>query len=1019
MARRFGFSFLNVGAASRYVLVVFVSSLAFPQAQPAAGASPGQNSPSPVQSAAAVNQEESTVLEPGKTIDRELAGGQRHHYQVSLSEGQFLKLEIRDHGTDVGVLVRIPSGASMNPWQPVGEPFDVKPVSQVAEVSGVYRIEIYPAAKAPPGRYEISISELRPANQDDRALQEARNLFRTYVGLRNQGKWTEALPYIQRVLAIRERVLGPDNLLVATTLGFLASNYSRIGDYANAELADLRALKIKEKLLGPEHPNVALVMHQVSVTYMERGEYSKAEELQQRALAILEKANMSETAAAAGVLEGLGTVHYAQQDYQGAEIYALRARAIWEKLMGPNHYHLAPSYTFLGHIANDRGDYARAESMFQRALALSEKALGADHLDVTPYRNDLARLYCTMGDYTRGEALYRQSLAVHEEKAAMSHPGVQETLFGLARCYAAQGNIPDAVKFQASASELEERYVAMNLAVGSEKEKQDFLATLSSHSYRSTSLHARLAPEDPAALNLAITTILRSKGRVQDAMSAGLAGLRRHLGGDDQKLLDQLNDVTSKLASLVLGGRQKLTVRERQQQINTLDEERERLEDEINRRSSGFYSTSKPVTLAAVQAAIPMDSALIEFAVYRPFDAMAANDRNAFGKPRYAAYVIRNQGPVQWSELGEADAIEKSIANLRRALRDPQRKDVRELARALDALVMQPVRSLAGNATHLLISPDGELNLVPFDALMDQKGHYLAEGYFIGYLTAGRDLLRMQVRRDSKSAPVVIADPLFGEPGGAHLARTGLTRPSLVAAADKHRGTANGDLAGVYFAPLSGTVQEARAIHALFTDSEVLTGTQATKSALQGVLAPSILHIATHGFFLEDPDDRPLPAKSKADGTRKAQFRGGIENPLLRSGLALAGANLNRATGEHGILTALEASNLDLWGTKLVVLSACETGVGEVRDGEGVYGLRRSFFLAGTETLVMSLWPVSDEVTRETMIAYYGGLKKGLGRGEALHRAQLAMLKRRGREHPFYWASFIQSGDWANLDGKK
>ena len=90
-----------------------------------------------------------------------------------------------------------------------------------------------------------------------------------------------------------------------------------------------------------------------------------------------------------------------------------------------------------------------------------------------------------------------------------------------------------------------------------------------------------------------------------------------------------------------------------------------------------------------------------------------------------------------------------------------------------------------------------------------------------------------------------------------------------------------------------------------------------------------------------------------------------------------------------------------------------------MRDGEGVYGLRRSFFLAGTETLVMSLWPVSDEVTRETMIAYYGGLKKGLGRGEALHRAQLAMLKRRGREHPFYWASFIQSGDWANLDGKK
>jgi CHAT domain-containing protein len=142
-------------------------------------------------------------------------------------------------------------------------------------------------------------------------------------------------------------------------------------------------------------------------------------------------------------------------------------------------------------------------------------------------------------------------------------------------------------------------------------------------------------------------------------------------------------------------------------------------------------------------------------------------------------------------------------------------------------------------------------------------------------------------------------------------------------------------------------------------------------------------------------------------------------NPLLRSGLALSGANLVRDSRGAGILTALEASNLDLWGTKLVTLSACDTGVGEVKDREGVYGLRRSFFLAGAETLVMSLWPVSDYVTREMMTAYYTGLKKGFGRGEALRQSQLAMMKRKGREHPFYWASFIQSGEWANLDGQR
>ena len=134
---------------------------------------------------------------------------------------------------------------------------------------------------------------------------------------------------------------------------------------------------------------------------------------------------------------------------------------------------------------------------------------------------------------------------------------------------------------------------------------------------------------------------------------------------------------------------------------------------------------------------------------------------------------------------------------------------------------------------------------------------------------------------------------------------------------------------------------------------------------------------------------------------------------------ALSGANEHKSGDDTGILTALQASGLDLWGTKLVTLSACDTGIGEVRNGEGVYGLRRAFFLAGTQSLVMSLWPVSDAVTREMMVDYYTGLKHGLGRGEALRQAELAMLKRKGRQHPFYWASFIESGEWANLDGKR
>src|SRR5262245_4592338 len=144
------------------------------------------------------------------------------------------------------------------------------------------------------------------------------------------------------------------------------------------------------------------------------------------------------------------------------------------------------------------------------------------------------------------------------------------------------------------------------------------------------------------------------------------------------------------------------------------------------------------------------------------------------------------------------------------------------------------------------------------------------------------------------------------------------------------------------------------------------------------------------------------------------------ENPLLRSGLILAGINQSQSgPGEDGVLTALEAAQLNLWGTKLVVLSACDTGRGEVKNGDGVYGLRRALALAGSESQVMSLWQVADKATRELMVGYYTGLQRGQGRSEALRNVQLQMLRSGERRHPYYWAGFIQSGEWANLEGKR
>lgn len=985
------------------------------------GGHPTPTQSPPPQNTGAQNSQEVTTLESGVPIEREFAEGQKHSYQITLAEGQYIRVEIKQLGMDVRVSLQPPDSKIISIIDiPQSKP-EVA-FEWVAESTGIYRLDLYARTKAPTGRYEIRLAQLRPATEDERALQQSRNLFAEFFQLHRDGKYLEARPLLIRALEIRERVLGPEHLEVAETLGHLGNNYTLTGDYASAEPIRQRALKIKEKLYGPDHPEVAGMLQYLGNFYNEKGDYLKAEEMFHKALGIFEKTRRTESITVASVLANLGDIYYGRGDYENAENYYQRALAIREKLMGPDHFHLAASLDSIGRSAYDAGDYAKAEKAFQRSLTLTENAFGQDHMQLTSSLNDLAMLYGTTGDYAKAEVFYRRALSIHEQKAGMNNPNAQETLFGLARLYAARGRSSEALKFQSRASELEERFIGLNLAVGSEREKLVFLDKLSLRSSRNISLHADLAPDDPTARDLAVTAILRRKGRVQDAMSESLAALRLRSGAEERRLLDGLNDATSKLANLVLNGPQKMTSAEYQEQIKALDDQRERLEAEISRRSAGFYQRSQPATLAAVQRAIPDGAALIEFAAYRPFDPIAPDNKTAYREPRYVAYVVRRQGEVQWKELGAAKEIDARVDALRRALRDPRRKDLRKLARAVDEKVMQPVRALLGDATRLLVSPDGALNLIPFETLVDEGGRYLIESYSATYLTSGRDLLRMGVARESKSSPTVIANPSFGEPVTQQATRTNTTRKPAAPGGRRRSGTAARTLSDVYFAPLGGTAQEARTIQTLFSDANLLTGAQATESALKLVSAPRVLHVATHGFFLEDGGTLAPSGYSLTAARGTAGTSAGIQNPLLRSGLALAGANLRGGVAggdDDGVLTALEASGLNLWGTKLVVLSACDTGLGEVRNGEGVYGLRRAFALAGAESLVMSLWPVSDYSTRKLMASYYRNLKQGMGRGESLRQVQLDLLKRNPQLHPFYWASFIQSGEWANLDGKR
>ena len=310
---------------------------------------------------------------------------------------------------------------------------------------------------------------------------------------------------------------------------------------------------------------------------------------------------------------------------------------------------------------------------------------------------------------------------------------------------------------------------------------------------------------------------------------------------------------------------------------------------------------------------------------------------------------------------------------------------------------MRPLRAHLGSVQMVLLSPDGALNVVPFGALIDEHDQYLLEHFTFIYLSTGRDLLRLQVQGSPRQPPMIITDPDFGSVGA---------------------------VGG--FTPLPGTIAEARAIQSLLPEALVLSGTQATEAALKHVRGPRILHLATHGFFLHalPGGEQSLPERNfTAAGASVPPAEGFIRiprsaHPLLRAGLVLAGVNQLQSGPEDGVLTALEAAGLDLWGTQLVVLSACETGLGDVHTGEGVYSLRRAVVLAGAESQVISLWKVDDEATKDLMVDYYRRLMAGEGRAEALRQAQLAMLHSRARNQPFYWASFISSGAWTSLAEK-
>jgi CHAT domain-containing protein len=841
---------------------------------------------------------------------------------------------------------------------------------------------------------------IRKAQLGDNHLSTATSLNNLAGLYKSQGRYSEAEPLLQQALAIKKKQLGENHSDTATSLNNLAELYESQGRYTEAEPLYKQALAIKKKQLGENHPDTATILNNLAALYSSQGRYTAAKPLYKQALAIYKAQLGDNHPLTVHSLNNLAELYLYQGEYSEAETRYKQALAIYKAQLGDIHPLTVSSLNNLAEFYRYQGRYSEAEPLLKQALAIRTQ-LGGNHPDTATSLNNLALLYNSQGRYTEAEPLLKQALAIKKAQLGDNHPDTATSLNNLALLYYSQDDVPQAINYLIQGLAVEEYNLSQNLNIGDEKQKRDYIATISGTTNATVSLNLQSAPNNPEATRLALKTILQRKGRILDVLTNSLQILRQQINDpESQTLLEQLIQKQTQLSNLTFQRPETIKSPEihRQQLIN-LQSETQQLEDKLSRRSAEFRNLSQPITLEAVQKLIPTNAALVEIVRYQPFNPKATKDSENFGKPHYAVYILFANGEIKAQDLGEAQTIDKNVTDFRRTLASPNTpsRHLQKSARQLDEKLTQPIRQLLGNTKTLLFSPDSALNLIPFEALVDENNQYLVENYQITYLTSGRDLLRQKEKFASQQPPLIIADPLYNQTGQKVALNPNSTRSI--------------NLADSVFSPLDGTKAEAEAIKKLLPQATVLTQAQATENALKQVKKPNILHIATHGFFLESTNNKNENQRNnKNEGERNSPLQID-DNPLLRSGLVFAGVKVSKSAGDDGVLSALEATNLNLVGTKLVVLSACDTGNGDISTGEGVYGLRRALVIAGSESQLISLWKVSDKETKDLMIAYYQRLKNGESRSEALRQTQLAMLKSKEQNHPFYWASFIPSGD--------
>ena len=870
----------------------------------------------------------------------------------------------------------------------------------------------------------IDEKTLGPANpQFATDLQNMALLYDT------QGRYADSESLFKRAISIDIKALGPYHPSVGSKLVGLASVYESQANYGQAEPLLKAALMIFEKALGQEHPTVATTLNNLGVLYDAQGRFAEAEPLLKRALAVNEKALGPDHASVAANLTSLAAVYSDQGKYKDAEALLTRALPINEKALGPEHPSVAETLNLLGAVYEAQNRLGDAEPLYARALGIVVKAFGPGHPKVATSLNNMAMVFKKEGLYSQAESIFKRAIAVDEKALGPDHPELAISLLNLASLYFAQKRYAEAAPLLERALEIVHKRFQYGFAYMSEKDRLQFLSTVQYifPAYFSFSLVDR--ERDPAVSARLYDVLLWEKGLV----GTSVAALRAQVAasGDTQalKILDELTEKKSEASQLASARPPGW-----EQSQAALNSQANALEQQLARRVSslGEKDILARATWMDVQKSLRADEAAVEYVRFQVHDG-----KEFTSSYDYVALVVtpKSTRPA-FILLGDAAKLESTpLADYRAAVgrtrgvapKAPAQQGAAAAANSSAAYdgFWKPLEPALGGAKRVYVSADGVLNQIPMGLFADASGQLLLEKYDLRPVNSTKDLLRQQHPAASKTA-VLIGNPKFDltEPeqhaaleklnnGGAQQTQFAtVTPPGAPAVSTRSRDEHGGALP-----PLPATQLEIDAVVKLLAgagwQANSYTGDRALEEVLGRQRSPRLVHVATHGFFLSDQD---IARRNRTSAEQHA----GLEDPMLRSGLFFAGADRAEsgaapASGlEDGVLTAYEATQLDLQGTELVVLSACETGLGEQQNGEGVFGLRRGLQEAGAESILMSMWSVPDRETQELMALFYQNWLGGQDKHEALRQAQIkereAVHQRYGKDLPFYWGAFVLVG---------